>query len=200
MIIGAIISAAAAVTEVLSTLYLGVQGIKLIANLLTSLAKMLGLVEESNPEQLGDKALQAEEAGITPETCSTYEEYLEKVEKFEIDPIASKKYTEEQKVLKGAELSAGIILESFPEIPVQTFVETVDKKPEFFTADWIKACTDTVADSEDLELITGYISETEKNTEKLDSATDMLVKIEKALDSTISDDQAFRNVVSGERM
>lgn len=202
MIIGAIISVASAaisVVKALSTIYLGIEGAKLIANLLTGLAKSLGLIEQNNPEELGDKALQAEDAGITPETCRTYEEYLQKVKEFEIDPEKSNKYTEEQKLLKGAELSAGAILNFAPNLPIQAFAEIVLKNSDFFTADWLKACTGVIKGGDDLATLTGYIVGTEKNTEKLDRATDMLVNLEKKLDSSISDDQAFRNVLRFER-
>ena len=44
----------------------------------------------TNPEQLGDKALQADEDGIHPDNYDTFGEYLNAVEEFEIDPDKSK--------------------------------------------------------------------------------------------------------------
>ena len=44
-----------------------------VAKLVTAIGKALGLVkEDEKPEDLGDKALQAEEQGITPDKFKSY--------------------------------------------------------------------------------------------------------------------------------
>ncbi|MDY6294970.1 MAG: hypothetical protein SPL45_01550, partial [Schwartzia succinivorans] len=74
----------------------------MFAQIIMGILKGLGLIKpEEDVEDLGDKALQAEEEGITPEKYDSYEEYLKAVEEFEIDPEKSKEIDEGKKLEKG---------------------------------------------------------------------------------------------------
>lgn len=67
-----------------------------------AVCKVLGILEtDESTEDLGDRAMQAEEAGIKPENFETYQEYKAAIDAFELDPEKSEKYTPEEKVAAG---------------------------------------------------------------------------------------------------
>ena len=97
--IGSIVATAITVTSKLMEVGLAVQGLKVIGNVLMSLGKALGLIKpETNVTDLGDKALQSE---YNPEDFNSYEDYVNAVEKYDLDPEKSKLTTEEDKIKKG---------------------------------------------------------------------------------------------------
>ena len=55
---------------------LAVEVLKSIITVIVDLCKSLGIIEdEENPEELGDKALQAEEDGMGPDSFDSWSEY-----------------------------------------------------------------------------------------------------------------------------
>lgn len=57
------------------------------------LSVVLGLLDKDEKlEDMGDKAIQAKEAGINPEDFATYKEYAEAIKNFEVDPKNPKNY------------------------------------------------------------------------------------------------------------
>lgn len=103
MLFSAIISFTVSVTKAIVTLGLAAEGLTAIGNALTAIGKALGLIRpETQVENLGDQALQAEEAGITPDAFDAYEDYVKAVESFQLDPEKSKQFTPEEKVKKGS--------------------------------------------------------------------------------------------------
>lgn len=70
--IGAITAAAVSVTKALAVVGLAVEGLKVIGNAIASIAKELGIIKpDRDIEEFGDRALQAEEKGITPDKYSS---------------------------------------------------------------------------------------------------------------------------------
>ena len=67
-----------------------------------AVCKVLGILDaDENTEDLGDRAMQAEEEGIKPENFETYKEYKATIDAFELDPEKSEKYKPEEKVAAG---------------------------------------------------------------------------------------------------
>lgn len=67
-----------------------------------AVCKVLGILDaDENTEDLGDRAMQAEEAGIKPENFETYKDYKAAIDAFELDPEKSKTYKTEEKVAAG---------------------------------------------------------------------------------------------------
>ena len=86
-----------------------VEAVKVIASVFTEIGKALGLIEEDfDEEEFGDKALQAEEEGSTPDRFESYDEYFEAIKNFELDPEKSEKYTEKEKLDKAVEVRISI--------------------------------------------------------------------------------------------
>ena len=98
------------------------------------IAKALGLIEsEEKVEDLGDKAIQAEERGIKPEDFRTYSEYEKSIEDFETDSARSQEISEDEKALKGIELASGVTIEHFGDkFPVEEFFKIAAKHTEYF--------------------------------------------------------------------
>lgn len=114
---------------------LAIEVIKALGKALEAFAKALGGINpEESMDQLGDKALQAEENGIKPENYESYEEYVKAVENFEVDPEKSKVIDEKLKYIKGIELTSAAIQEKYPGMMVTSLVELAASNPVLFTA------------------------------------------------------------------
>ena len=85
---------------------LAIQAVAVIGQILMTVAKALGLIEDDQQsvEDLGDKAIQAADEGIVPENYESYEQYLHDVENFELDLEKSASIKQEEKIAKGAEV------------------------------------------------------------------------------------------------
>ena len=196
--IPAIISAAVTVAKSLMNIGLAVQGLKILANALIGVAKGLGLIKsERKVEDLGDKALQAEEEGIIPENYSTYEAYVKDIEEFEVDPEKSKMISEEAKIQKGIELTVALTMEHFPELPIDKFFECVCKNTDYFTAEKISEIVKLLSvDGKYINDILKYVDGTEKNPKAIENTMKTLIDIEKKVNPNIKDLDAMYKVAS----
>ena len=179
--VGAIASAAASITRSLATIGLALQGVKLICETLVSIGKTLGIIKsDTNPEDLGDKALQAEEEGITPEDYESFEDYVKAIEDFEVDPEKSNLYTEEEKTMKAVEVASGVIVEKYgDEMPLEEFCEVVEDNPEYFSHDQPEKFADIISSgSETVSVVTGVLNGTIEDPEFMKEAVDKMVELE----------------------
>lgn len=162
------------------------------------LCKALGLFKkESSVEELGDKRLQAEEAGIKPDDFKTYDEYLKKIEEFEIDPEKSKKFTPEQKARAGADLMVASLMDKYKDpVLVENFVTYALANDKFFTPERLGEFGKVILkDGDALKNITGFLTGMEKKDDLLSSALKNLVNIEKVINPNLSEIDAVRKVM-----
>ena len=103
-----------------------------ITTILQVVLEILGLNIKEDPETLGDKMLQAEAEGIVPENFDTYEEYLNEIRNFELDPEKSESYTREEKLQKFATLGISLAAEKFDRDFVPIMIEVLPKFSEDF--------------------------------------------------------------------
>lgn len=197
--LSAIVSFAVTATQAIAALGLAVEGLKALGNILTVIGKALGLIKpETQVDELGDKALQAEEAGITPDQFETYEAYVKAIEGFQLDPEKSRETTLNEKVEKGIELTAGVTREKFPELSVETVAKLgalIEKHPTVFTEDSMRIFTkDMVSDPSCVEKVIGYLDHTEKNQDRLEGAEQVLTEMIKAADPGMDDSAVRRQV------
>lgn len=68
-----------------------------LGNLLKTFMDKLNIKNE-NPEEIGDKVLQAREAGIEMEKFDKFEDYKKAIDEFELDPNKSTKFSLEDKI------------------------------------------------------------------------------------------------------
>lgn len=120
------------------------QGIKTIGPVLASVFTALGgMKPDEEFEDLGDRAYQASQKGIQPENFDSYDEYMEEIRNFELDPEESKKNVE-AKTAMGV-LVVGKAVENKLNLPNTTTVSMVRVimantfTPTFFNEDRVQA-------------------------------------------------------------
>lgn len=173
-----------------------------VAKLLQAVGKALGLIkEEEKPEDLGDKALQAEEQGITPDKFKTYEEYANRIQNFELDSEKSKKYTPEEKMKKTTEVFTKYINEKHPDmlgtiIDLNKLATVEQNKPGYLESDQ-RAVFIGEALKNDPQLagdISRYLSGSETDTTNISNTIDKMMNIEKGANPGMSDAEAYKAV------
>jgi len=196
--IGAIVTAAVSVSKALAVVGLAVQGLKVIGNAVASIAKALGIIKpERDVADIGDRALQAEEKGMTPDKFSSYEAWVKAIEKDDwgYDPEKNKDMDEKTKILKGVEVSSGVTMERFPGLPIQDFFKLTAKNPEFFTVERMDEIGKIAGNDEDeFGKIVNYVTGSAKDHTTVDAATDILMDIERAIDPGMSENIAYDKV------
>lgn len=83
-----------------------------VAQAVVSLCKATGLIKVSgDQEQIGERVLAAEEAGITPEVYDNdYDQYMKAVNDFDMTNVDTNKWTKEQKAVKAIELATAVMV------------------------------------------------------------------------------------------
>ena len=100
--VASVASGVLSLAKVLPILPPQVEAFLLAVKVIDIVCKALGILDaDENTEDLGDRAMQAEEAGIKPENFETYQEYKATIDAFELDPEKSEKYKPEEKVAAG---------------------------------------------------------------------------------------------------
>ena len=194
---GSFIAVATTVGKALAVAGLAIQGLKVLANAFIALGKALGIIKpETTPEELGDKAIQAEEAGIKPENFDSYAQYVKAVEGFKVDPEKSKLIPEEEKLKKGITLTSSLAAEKYPDFPMETFAKHIIANPQYFTEARMTEFGKLISGNLDMaKTVLGYMNGTEHNDKKLAQAETALKGIEKAINPNISDSEALDNAL-----
>jgi hypothetical protein len=89
------------------------------------------------PEEVGDRGLQAHAQGIFPETFEDFDQYMDSLRNFDLDPKKSEESTADQKILKGLEI-AGRALEHQFKAPMGSMANVwvlAAANPAYFTSD-----------------------------------------------------------------
>ena len=196
--VGTIVAAAVSVTKALAVAGLVIQGLKAIGAVFTALCKALGLIKpETEVEDLGDKALQAEQDGIVPENFDSYEEYMKTVEDYETDPERSKQISQEDKMRKGLELISGVMIEKFKDFPMSDLLVSMGKNIDFFTPEKVGELAGVIMKEPNvIGDLSGYLSGTEKNDAKLESAIDTLTSVTKMVEPEKNDVEILRDIAA----
>ena len=196
--VGTIVAAAVSVTKALAVAGLAIQGLKAIGAVFTALCTALGLIKpETEVEDLGDKALQAEQDGIVPENFDSYEEYMKTVEDYETDPERSKQISQEDKMRKGLELISGVMIEKFKDFPMSDLLVSMGKNIDFFTPEKVGELAGVIMKEPNvIGDLSGYLSGTEKNDAKLESAIDTLTSVTKMVEPEKNDVEILRDIAA----
>ncbi|MEN8291077.1 hypothetical protein ACE5JW_01630 [Acinetobacter radioresistens] len=128
------------------------------------IGKILGVQEpEENTEDIGDRALQAQEAGINPEDYASYKEYSAAIKNFELDPKKSAEITDLDKKLAGIATQAWAYEEKFGVDGVGLLTKTIEQ-PDYFTGDRLASFLDKVDSISDVvQYFDGKLSSNERN-------------------------------------
>lgn len=176
---------------------LTIQGLKALLGVIEAVAEALGIIA---PDDLGDRALQAEEKGITLESCGgDYDKYLKQIEEFELDPEKSAQISEELKTIKALAVLTGAIDDRF-DFPMKSILPIIYSNPEFFNSERVKVYMDTFkASGMSLENAANYFDGTAKFATR-ETIENMLLQAEKAILGNIGkEEQEIRESIRENR-
>jgi len=174
-------------------LNLAVEALKIVANALVELCKLFGLIEEKeDPEKLGDKMIQAEDAGIYRDDFSTDREYYEAIKNFDVDPEKSKQISQQDKLAHGSDLMANMINEKVPDFPLESAFTMFTHNEKYFTAEAGRAeevIKISETDPEIFARIDDFMSGKEKDADVIEETLGTLVEIEKSINPDKAEDE-----------
>lgn len=172
--------------------------LKSVATIFINIGKALGLIDKgTDAEDLGDKVLQAEEQGKKPEDYDSFEEFVNSLDDFEVDPVKSKELSAEEKLTKGVEVVAQLLAEKYEGLDVKDILDCGVKNVEYLTPDRVKELGKLIqTDVGTVNDVIKYLNGTELNDAKLAKDESILVRIEKTINPSISDADALRTVRS----
>ena len=164
------------------------------AQILSGIMKGLGLIKpDEEVTDLGDKALQAADDGITPEKYDTYEEYLKAIEDFDLDPEKSKDIDDGKKLEKGVEVITATLVERYGEV-MGDFLLLIGKNQPYFL-ERMPLITTVVRDSlANFGDIVRYIQGTETDTKKSNDTLRVLYDVEKRVNPEATIDDLMNNI------
>lgn len=193
----AIATAIAPVVQALAVAKLAIDAIKVIAKAVMGLAKALGLVpENTKPEDLGDKAIQAEQAGIIPEKYDSYASYMKAVQEFKVDPEKSKQISAEEKYAKCAEIASALMTEKFGEGMGEFILSTAINNKDFFDEKMMGELGKVInGDSSMIGKISDLVNGKEKDENVLQGTISTLAAAYKSANPTVSDSDALARVM-----
>ncbi len=86
----------------------------MVANVVVAVCQILSILrQDESAEDLGDRALQAAENGIRPENFDRYDDYLDSIRKFEINPEKSAQYSPDTKAAAGMQVAISSLEDRF---------------------------------------------------------------------------------------
>ena len=178
---------------------LAIQAVAVIGQILMTVAKALGLIEDDQQsvEDLGDKAIQAADEGIVPENYESYEEYLHDVENFELDPEKSASIKQEEKIAKGAE----VLLKAADEklgtdgIVVVNLLNAMASNQDFFR-EFGGAVDKAIKENPELiKTISSFVADRKLSDGEVDAMTDKMVDIIKTAKPEMSTFEAENKAI-----
>lgn len=164
------------------------------AQIISGMMKGLGLIKpDEEVTDLGDKALQAADDGITPEKYDTYEEYLKAIEDFDLDPEKSKDIDDGKKLEKGVEVITATLVERYGEVMGDFLLLIGKNQPYFFER--MPLITTVMRDSlANFGDIVRYIQGTETDTKKSNDTLRVLYDVEKRVNPEATIDDLMNNI------
>ena len=178
---------------------LAIQAVAVIGQILMTVAKALGLIEDDQQsvEDLGDKAIQAADEGIVPENYESYEQYLHDVENFELDPEKSVSIKQEEKIAKGAE----VLLKAADEklgtdgIVVVNLLNAMASNQDFFR-EFGGAVDKAIKENPELiKTISSFVADRKLSDGEVDAMTDKMVDIIKTAKPEMSTFEAENKAI-----
>ena len=121
----------------------------MVANVVVALCQIFStLRQDEKAEDLGDRALQAAENGIRPENFDHYQDYLERIRSFEINPEKSAQYSPDTKAAAGMQVAISSLEDRF-KTPVGALYGLpilIAMNKDFFNPDRLSALLKTTHD------------------------------------------------------
>ena len=130
----AISSMATSIASKIGETILGV--LKIVSAIVETVATVLGVIRsDERIEELGEKTLQAAEAGITMESCGNdFSKYQHEIRSFQIDPEKAQNRRLEDKLIAGICFVDQGISQKYPFLNMASAYPLFAMKSDFFTA------------------------------------------------------------------
>ena len=170
-----------------------------LSTALESFFKELGLIEPTdNVEEIGDKALQAEQDDLHPikiEDFDSHEKYLEAIKKYEVDAEKSALIPKDDKLHKAIEILLGAAIAQYGQ-PMSDFSQIVVSNPDFYSkaGRLVEFASLIRSDPKAFAEIVNYMENKNMSTEKNDAAFDRLVEMEKKINPAAPDVEVWTAV------
>jgi hypothetical protein len=140
--ISSAVSTAGALIEKVGSM--AVEGLKGACSVLFNIGQALGFIKlDEKPEEMGDKILQAQDHGITLDSCDgDYDAYMEKIRNFKVDPEKSKSFSSNEKLAASAMVVGGKIEQHYGT-SIAPLVPIMARLPEFMGNGRLKSMLDS---------------------------------------------------------
>jgi len=201
--LGSLVAGLLSVGKSLLSLALPSLVMKGIGAAITGFAKALGIgvdKDDKDVEEIGDRAMQAEEKGMTPDKFDNNEAWLNEIEKDDwgYDPEKNKDLDPREKMAKGIDVSAALCAEKLPDdLHLGDFFNTVFKNYELFTPESMTELGKMANNNiDDFRKVVNYVTGKMDDFAEIRAARELLMTVEKTVNPSLSDDDAW-SVVAG---
>jgi len=167
-----------------------------VAKIVESVAEALGLGQQ-NVEDLGDRAIQVHDKGYRTEDFESYEEYVQFIKDFELDPEKSAQIRPEVKAAYGIKVLSEQV-EAKYGFKLGDFLPVIASNVDYFTADRVLAIRDAFAKANMAVGDLGAYMEYKLNGTEMGKVEDALVKAESTLkENDGKSEDEIRNTIHG---
>jgi hypothetical protein len=125
-------------TTVLPKIVPALEAIGRIVQIANAILQILEIFKpDEDIEQIGDRAMQAKEAGITPDKFESFEEYMNEIRTFQLDPEKSAQMSTVEKMAAGLAVGTVGLEKKFdtPEGAMASLWLLAASNPTYFTAE-----------------------------------------------------------------
>lgn len=115
--------------------------IRVISICVEVVAKICGIMRQTETvAEIGERSLQADEHGITLESCNNdYKAYMKRLREFELDPRKAEERPEDEKLLAGCEVLEKGIEALYPQMSTAAAWLVLARGASFFTPERLEA-------------------------------------------------------------
>lgn len=147
--------------------------------MITSALKALGIDESKEATEMGDRMLQAEEQGITPDNFETYDEYIKAIDNFELNPEKSQQFSEKEKLEKYSATHLTELTKNYGDGALTFLTEIALKQDKSFNMSGkIKEYMDTFG--KNIDNVNGYFKG-ELSLKDMEKVETQIIDLEKKL-------------------
>lgn len=195
---GIISSIVSGIVSCVEKIFVATGILDLVTKIFKSLGEALGIIKPNEePEEIGDKIIQAEEEGYKIEDFANYEEYKKFIDDFKLDPEKSKNSTLEDKNRKFVEMCSIAMQNKYPNIEYEKGFEMMSQNIDYFNTNRSKQLGVLMKNDPDVfNCVAGFLSGSEKNDLKLEKGLNALISMEKANNPKVSEEEAIENIIS----
>lgn len=169
----------------------GLEILKVVEGIANTVSQVMGIFNSNETaENIGDRAIQAAERGVTPEQFEKHDDYMSALRDLTLDPEKSARLSEPQKIMSGLAVAGRGLDEKFgsPEGTMGNLWWLAAAKPDYFVADKL---TQFLTTGQDIMSIVDYFEGKLGGGESLE-VEDKLVE----LDKSTSPDQEEKSIRS----